>query len=208
MSEDTAYYEYYGVIFKKIDWRLRRALGLPYGKLMREMQGSVKVMPRLACNFIKDEEGNVVQRENDHNLTATQKQLDWIKVLFERVEKFCKKKGLKNEDGTDLVFKRVLCQLYRDGKDHIGYHNDKVHGTGKPLPGYVAGLSFGDERKFRLRKLNETKGWDFEKMLESGSLIVMKPGCQERFKHSIIKVGGKKEPGPRVSMTFRTDGVY
>lgn len=89
-----------------------------------------------------------------------------------------------------------LCHIYRDGKDDIGWHADR-----ESLDLDIASVSFGATRKFRLRRKDNTKGWDFEYQLNSGDLFHMLPGCQKKYKHCVPKETKVKES--RINITFR-----
>jgi alkylated DNA repair dioxygenase AlkB len=95
-----------------------------------------------------------------------------------------------------IEFNSVLVNLYRNGDDHVGMHADREE-KGKP----IASLSFGATRKFRLRKIYKTKGYDFEFHLESGDLLIMKDNCQKVYKHGVPKEKGVRKP--RLNLTFR-----
>jgi alkylated DNA repair dioxygenase AlkB len=109
-----------------------------------------------------------------------------------------------------VEFNGCLGQIYRDGNDNIGWHADKEaiqpRKDKKTIDlTNVASLSFGATRKFRFRKINETKGWDYEFNLKNGDLLHMyayeKKNCQEIYKHSVPKE--KKIAEPRINLTFR-----
>jgi len=108
----------------------------------------------------------------------------------------------KVEERLSQKFDYVLVHIYEDGTDYIGYHNDK-----EALTTTIASASFGATRKFRFRKMRETKGWDKEFSLSSGDLLVMygpsdkKRGCQQMYKHSVPIE--RKIKSPRINFTFR-----
>ncbi len=54
------------------------------------------------------------------------------------------------EEKSGHTFNSLLCNLYRDGKDSIGWHSDSEPSLG-PQP-VIASLSLGDTRVFSLRK--------------------------------------------------------
>lgn len=100
------------------------------------------------------------------------------------------------ESILDHKFDYVLLHCYTDGKANIAYHNDK-----ESLDGLVASVSIGAKRKFRIRKIDETKGYLEEFELGNGDLFVMEKGMQRRYLHSIIKQLRINEP--RCNWTFR-----
>lgn len=100
------------------------------------------------------------------------------------------------ETTTGERFNSVLCNLYRDGSDCIGWHSDD-----EPLFGsdpVVASLSFGASRTFLLRhKVTKMK---LRYTLEDGSLLVMGRGVQAMWQHSVPRA---KTIGVRINLTFR-----
>lgn len=94
-------------------------------------------------------------------------------------------------------FDSVLANLYRDGRDGMGWHSDDeaLHGRDPT----IASLSFGAVRRFafRHRRTRESVRVD----LEPGSLLVMSGRCQEEWVHSIPKTA--RPVGPRINLTFR-----
>ena len=98
---------------------------------------------------------------------------------------------------TGCRFNIVLCNRYRDGKDSVGWHNDNELSMGvKPA---IASISLGQERKFQMRSNDGGKPVDF--WLEHGSLLLMKPGCQQNWVHQLPKTS--KPVRERINLTFR-----
>jgi alkylated DNA repair dioxygenase AlkB len=100
-------------------------------------------------------------------------------------------------------FTHVGLNYYRDGRDSVAPHNDKLHSI---VPGFpIALLSLGATRRMDIReKLPATpgakrRGWRIE--LEAGSLLVMSHDSQLHFDHGIPKV--TTPVGPRISCAFR-----
>ncbi len=95
-------------------------------------------------------------------------------------------------------FNGALLNLYRNGNDSMGWHSDNESELGKePL---VFSLSFGAERRFRIREKNnkkETQSID----LPNNSLLIMKRGFQERYEHCLPKTS--KNLTHRINLTFR-----
>lgn len=100
------------------------------------------------------------------------------------------------ESATGHRFNSVLCNLYRNGEDSMGWHSDNEPELGP----WIASLSFGATRKMKIRD-KKTKRTSGDLLLEHGSLLLMKPGAQELYEHSIPK--SKKVSTPRVNLTFR-----
>lgn len=92
-----------------------------------------------------------------------------------------------------------LAHLYVDGNHNIGWHADR---EAADPPKSVYSLSLGATRKFRFRKIFDTKGWEAEYELEDGILVWMKPGCQSHYKHCVPKQMKVKDW--RINLTFRT----
>jgi alkylated DNA repair dioxygenase AlkB len=99
------------------------------------------------------------------------------------------------ETRTGFVYNGCLCNLYRDGTNSVAWHSDR-----EAYNGAVASLSLGATRVFRVRdKADHVRSHDF--LLPSGSLLLMKPGCQEHTEHCVPKT--KRVVGPRINLTFR-----
>ena len=98
---------------------------------------------------------------------------------------------------TGQTFNAVLCNRYRDGSQHQGYHADDEPELGKtPV---IASVSLGATRRFLVRA---KKGQDrFAIDLEHGSLLLMRPPLQSHFVHALAKT--KKSVELRVNLTYR-----
>lgn len=103
------------------------------------------------------------------------------------------------EEFTGETYDYCLVNIYRNGTDYIPWHNDK-----EALNSGVVSVSLGQRRKFRLRKLSETTGFEKEFSLGQGDLLYMKPGCQANYKHCVPKE--LKITGSRINLTFRKLG--
>jgi len=120
--------------------------------------------------------------------------LGWTPVLEKlrhRIERF-----------TGLPFNAVLVNAYRDGRDSMGWHADDERELG-PRPA-IASLSLGAARRFRFRSRARNSTERAETLgivLENGSLLVMKPGCQEAFQHALPRT--RKPVGLRINLTWR-----
>lgn len=103
----------------------------------------------------------------------------------------------KLERHLHCQFNGVLCNLYRNGDDHMGWHSDDEASLGaNPL---IASLSFGAERDFVLREKNS--GEKIKIPLAHGSLLVMSGPCQHHWQHALPKRGKIKQA--RINLTFR-----
>jgi len=107
---------------------------------------------------------------------------------------------LKNriELTTNNSFNSVLCNMYRDGTDSMGWHADNEKELGvKPI---IASISLGEVRTFKLKhKVDTHKKLDMRP--EAGSLLIMSDATQENWLHAIPKT--KKQMGIRINLTFR-----
>lgn len=104
------------------------------------------------------------------------------------------KDTLEKEFGT--YFDYCLAHYYPTGSSSIAWHNDK-----EALETDVISVSFGATRKFRFRKMGDTKGYCKEFNLSSGDLLHMLNGCQKIYEHTVPVE--KKVTEPRINLTFR-----
>jgi alkylated DNA repair dioxygenase AlkB len=95
-------------------------------------------------------------------------------------------------------FNSVLCNLYRDGRDTMGWHSDDEPELGAhPV---IASLSFGATRRFRLRGRRDP-ALRLELELESGSLLLMAAATQTNYRHDLPR--SARVVNPRINLTFR-----
>jgi alkylated DNA repair dioxygenase AlkB len=91
---------------------------------------------------------------------------------------------------------RIGINLYRDGRDSVAWHGDRV---ARELPtATIAILSLGHRRPLRLRPRGGGPSLGYE--LGRGDLFVMGGSCQRTWQHAVPKVARAE---PRVSVTFR-----
>jgi alkylated DNA repair dioxygenase AlkB len=115
--------------------------------------------------------------------------LPWITLLSVLKHKLAAEHFLK--------FNSVLCNLYNDGMDYMGWHRDNEPELGHdPI---IASVSLGEPRRFLFRHL--ISGEKHEMRLVPGSLLLMHKGCQRYWKHSLPKMINVKRP--RINLTFR-----
>lgn len=99
-------------------------------------------------------------------------------------------------------FNSVLCNLYRDGRDYMGWHADDERELGAaPV---IASLSFGARRRFQFRPRHADHGHRQELMLDPGSLLVMSGDLQHHWQHQLPK--SLRITSPRINLTFRRIG--
>jgi alkylated DNA repair dioxygenase AlkB len=110
-------------------------------------------------------------------------------------------------------FDTCLVNLYRDGRDSVGWHADDEPEMGDPI---IASVSLGAARDFCLRRKPDHRDsakaarlagapWgssdNVRVTLEHGSMLVMYRGVQAEWEHSLPKVAACGEP--RINLTFR-----
>ena len=104
------------------------------------------------------------------------------------------------------MFERVGMAYYRDGRDSVAWHRDKMSRDRETL---VCILGLGAPRKLMIRpfgggpapsgaRANDRASRSFE--LGNGDLLAMGGWCQLRWEHCVPKV---KHAAPRMSCMFR-----
>jgi alkylated DNA repair dioxygenase AlkB len=150
-------------------WFSRMVEELPWSAASRSMYERVIDVPRLICNF---------PSPNDRAIP-----LDLLRVrpIFEAA--------------YERPFSRIGANLYRNGKDSVAMHADKV-----PFPGdtIVAIVAVGERRPFHVRHQHygPLKTFSFGR----GDLLVMGGTMQAFFHHGVPKMAGDNS---RVSLMFR-----
>ena len=99
-------------------------------------------------------------------------------------------------------FNAVLLNLYRDGRDGMGWHADDEPELG-PEPA-IASLSLGAQRRFCLRH-RRRKGLRADLKLPHGSLLLMSGATQRHWVHALPKTA--VPTGERINLTFRSVGI-
>ena len=98
-----------------------------------------------------------------------------------------------------MRFNSVLANLYRDGRDSMGWHSDDEAELGaEPV---IASLSFGATRCFRLRS-RATRAAALSLELAHGSLLVMAGATQRLYQHALPRRA--RVTRARINLTFRT----
>lgn len=101
------------------------------------------------------------------------------------------------EAKLNQVFNSVLVNYYRNGEDHVGWHaDDEPELSESPC---IASVSFGTDRVFSFRH-KQTQETD-TLILPTGSLLIMQPGFQSDWFHSIP--ADPKIDHARINLTFR-----
>jgi alkylated DNA repair dioxygenase AlkB len=99
-------------------------------------------------------------------------------------------------------FDSVLANLYRDGRDYMGWHSDDERALG-PRP-VIASLSLGATRRFRLAARGD-KARTLDLELAAGSLLVMRGETQRTTRHALPRTA--RAVGERINLTFRVLGA-
>jgi alkylated DNA repair dioxygenase AlkB len=100
-------------------------------------------------------------------------------------------------------FNAVFANLYRTGQDSIGWHADDEPVLGPTRDVVIASLSLGARRRFVMKRRDDPNN-RHEWSLGEGDLLIMGPGCQSDWLHSVPKTA--KPVGPRLNLTFRRVG--
>jgi alkylated DNA repair dioxygenase AlkB len=100
---------------------------------------------------------------------------------------------------SGATFNAVLCNLYRDGRDSMGFHSDAEAELG-PDP-VIASASFGEPRRFVLQPRRSKSRGVRDLMLGSGSILVLGGTTQKHWRHGLPKAPGVA--GERINLTFR-----
>ena len=110
------------------------------------------------------------------------------------------------EQACGAGFNSVLANLYRDGRDAMGWHSDDEPELG-PAP-VIASLSLGAERRFAFRRRparGQANGRAaLELRLPHGSLLRMAGATQRLYQHALPRAMRVTEP--RINLTFRRIG--
>jgi alkylated DNA repair dioxygenase AlkB len=92
-------------------------------------------------------------------------------------------------------FNSVLANLYRDGRDAMGWHAVDERELG-PV---IASISLGATRRFALRARAGSARLAID--LAHGSLLVMAGATQLHYRHALPRT--QRPVGPRINLTFR-----
>jgi alkylated DNA repair dioxygenase AlkB len=99
---------------------------------------------------------------------------------------------------TGAPFNAVLLNLYRDGRDGMGWHADDEPELGRdPV---IASLSLGATRRFCLRH-RRRKDLKLDLPLPHGSLLCMSGATQHHWVHALPKT--RLPVAERINLTFR-----
>ena len=101
-------------------------------------------------------------------------------------------------EAAGLRFNSVLANLYRDGRDAMGWHSDDEAELGRqPV---IASISLGATRRFAFRHRHEPSR-KLVLELPHGSLLLMGGDTQLNYRHALPRTA--RPVGPRINLTFR-----
>jgi alkylated DNA repair dioxygenase AlkB len=93
-------------------------------------------------------------------------------------------------------FNACLANLYADGSQGMGWHQDNEKELDDSA---IASVSLGAERRFDFRHIHSRQ--KVSVFLEQGSLLLMKGSTQKYWQHQLPK--SAKVTTPRINLTFR-----
>jgi len=99
---------------------------------------------------------------------------------------------------TGHRYNSVLLNLYRDGRDGMGWHADDEPELG-PQP-VIASVSLGATRRFRLRHRRRSD-LSCALDLDHGDLLLMSGRTQHDWQHALAKTA--RPVGERINLTYR-----
>jgi alkylated DNA repair dioxygenase AlkB len=101
------------------------------------------------------------------------------------------------ENLTATRFNSALLNLYRDGRDSVGWHSDAEPELGRhPV---IASVSLGAERRFTLQHKKTRRQISVD--LEPGSVLLMSGPTQHYWRHQLPK--SRRAVAARINITFR-----
>ena len=159
-----------------------------YDKLLNETQWHEYDMPMYDKIVTAP---RMVSWYRDDDLDEYHPNLNWpleLQTIRQRVE---------NE--TQIQFNAVLLNLYRNGKDGVGWHSDKTVSSNKNMN--IASVTFGETRMFRLRHKFRKEIPQLEIPLHHGSFLLMAGNTNSFWQHQVPKTA--REVLPRINLTFR-----
>jgi len=99
---------------------------------------------------------------------------------------------------TGEPFNAVGLNFYRDGRDSVAPHNDKLHILVPHHP--IALVSLGSPRRMIIRAKHPPRS-SIAIDLEPGSLLLMSYDSQLHYEHGVPKT--RQPVGPRISLAYR-----
>uniref|UniRef100_H3CYF7 Alpha-ketoglutarate-dependent dioxygenase alkB homolog 3 n=1 Tax=Tetraodon nigroviridis TaxID=99883 RepID=H3CYF7_TETNG len=177
---------------EEADWIFSKLLAeLPWSQKTNYRQGEAYEEPRLTCWY-----GELPYTYSRSTMAAN---AQWPALLQRLREAVAKRSGCS--------FNSLLCNLYRDGRDSIGWHSDDEASLGRRPT--IASLSLGDTRVFSLRKIpppEEEADYTYVERIQvplsHGTLLLMSGSTQDDWQHRVAKE--YHDRGPRINLTFRS----
>lgn len=174
------------------DWMFSKLLSeLPWSQKTNYRQGDAYDEPRLTCWY-----GELPYTYARSTMAPNTQWHPLLLTLREAVEQV-----------SGRSFNSLLCNLYRDGHDSIGWHSDDEASLGEQPT--IASLSLGDTRVFSLRKQpppEDSGDYTYVERvripLSHGTLLLMSGATQDDWQHQVAKE--YHDRGPRINLTFRT----
>ena len=164
---------YYEILFREIAWRHDEAV--VFGK---------RVVTKRKVAWYADRAATYTYSG------VTKTALPWVPVLLrlKDLAQFC----------SGETYNSCLLNLYHDGSEGMAWHSDAEKDLKRN--GAIASLSFGARRKFAFKHKGTKQ--TVSKVLEHGSLLVMKGETQSHWLHRLPPT--KSVSSPRINLTFRT----
>ncbi|KAM9925386.1 hypothetical protein OXX80_010918, partial [Metschnikowia pulcherrima] len=109
--------------------------------------------------------------------------------LARYVERYLNEKIIPNADRLkwqsrdDWTNDFCVVNCYEKLQNNMDWHSDRLSHIGPH--NYVASISIGTTRMFRLRSTYKESAPIYQVPLPHNSLFIMRPGCQEEFKHCL-----------------------
>lgn len=183
------------------EFRGIKRVELAHGAWLDYAQGWLGGHPAVFESLLRDSDWQTSEQHMYDRTVATPRLIaavprDRVPPLLEAA-----RRALSDRYGQELV--RVSLALYRDGRDSVAFHGDRV---ARELPeALVATLSVGAPRRFVLRphpRMQREHGPHKSLALNLGwgDLLVMGGTCQRTWQHSIPKVS---HADPRIAIMFR-----
>jgi len=145
--------------------------------------GQRRLVPRLVA-WHGDAGASYVYSGTDHHPEPWTPELEYIRSRVREL--------------SGAEFNAVLLNLYRDGRDGMGWHADDEPELGRnPV---IASVSLGTPRRFCLRHCRR-KDLKLDLLLPHGSLLVMGGATQHHWVHALPKT--QRPAGKRINLTFR-----
>jgi alkylated DNA repair dioxygenase AlkB len=179
LSKGIVYKSGYKKLLKILEWQKEEVL--VYGKLHH--------LERQACRYGSDNSTGYSGIGVKRNPIK-----EWPKLLHDLTELM--DEITKEIHSSHSGYNFILCNYYPNGNAYIGYHSDDesdyIEGA------CIGSLSFGASRDFLIK--NKENNETHKISLNDGDVLIMEPGFQQIYKHSIPK---RANAEGRINLTFR-----